>query len=109
VNFPFGQTVSLVKRVKSGTDAYGNDVYTETATSVAGAYAPAGSTEQLQGQDVVTTQPTVFLPPGTSVAAVDAIDVAGQRFEVDGVPNVWGNALTGWQPGVEVRLKRVTG
>lgn len=109
MNFPFGETVSLVTRVKSGTDAYGNDIWTETATDVPGAFVPGGSTEQLQGQDVVTTQPTVLLPPDTSVTAVDAVDVAGQRFEVDGMPNVWTSPLTGRQFGVEVRLKRVTG
>lgn len=108
MTFPFGQTVSLVKRVKSGTDSFGNDVYTMTSTDVLGAYAPGGSTEQVQGQDVVVTQPTVYLPAGTDVSSVDAIDVAGQRFEVDGLPNNWQNPFTGWRPGVEVKLRRVT-
>ncbi|MGZ6806389.1 MAG: hypothetical protein ACXVGG_07115 [Mycobacteriaceae bacterium] len=107
MTFPFGQTVTLVKRVKSGQDAFGNDVYSTTTVAVSGAFAPGGSSEQLQGQDVVITQPTVYLPAGTDVSAVDAIDVAGQRFEVDGSPNDWQNPFTGWRPGVEVKLRRV--
>jgi hypothetical protein len=109
VTFPFGRDVSLVRRTKSGTDAYGNDAFTTTTTVVKGAFAPGGSTEQVQGQDVLITQPTVYLPAGTDVSAVDAIDIDGDRFEVDGTPNHWMNPFTGWQPGVEVRLRRVTG
>ena len=109
MTFPFAQTVTLVKRVKSGTDALGNDVYTESTTDVPGAFNPGTSAELVQGQDVVTTQPTVFLPPGTDVSAIDAVDVAGQRFEVDGDPKDWRNPFTGWTPGVEVKLRRVTG
>ena len=107
--FSFGRSVSLVRRSKSGTDAYGNDVFATTSTVVAGAFAPGGSTEQVQGQNVVITQPTLYLPPGTDVSAVDAIDIDGDRFEVDGTPTDWVNPFTGWNPGVEVRLKRVTG
>jgi hypothetical protein len=51
----------------------------------------------------------VYLPAGTVVGAIDAVQVAGQTYEVDGSPNDWQHPLTGWRPGVEVRLKRVTG
>ena len=109
MTFPFGQSVSLVKRTKSGVDAFGNDVFTTTSTVVSGVFAPGGSSEQIQGQDVIVSQPTVYLPAGTDVAAVDAIDINGDRFEVDGSPNDWRNPFTGWRPAVEVRLRRVTG
>lgn len=108
----FAQTVTLVGRAKSGTDTLGNDVFAETSTDSPGIFAPGGSTEQLQGQDVVTDQPAVFLPTGTSVAVIDAVVVGGQRFEVDGEPNIWPpNPFTGWQPeySVQVKLRRVTG
>lgn len=109
MTFPFAQTVTLVKRVKSGTDGLGNDVFTTTTTDVPGAFNPGTSAELVQGQDVVTTQPTVYLPAGTDVVATDAVQVAGEQFEVDGSPNVWTNPFTGWAPGVEVKLRRVTG
>jgi hypothetical protein len=109
VIFPFGRDITLQVRTKTGTDAYGNDVFSTAPTVVKGAFAPGGSTEQVQGQNVLITQPTIYLQPGTDVSAVDAVDIDGDRFEVDGTPNDWINPFTGWSAGVEVRLRRVTG
>lgn len=105
----FGQLVTLLRRTVSGQDAFGNDVMAETSTVVLGAFAPGGSSEVTQGQDVVITQPTVYLPAGTAVTPADGVEIAGDRYEVDGSPNDWLNPFTGSQPGVEVRLRRVTG
>lgn len=109
VTFPFGVNVTVVSRAVSGTDSLGNDVFTLTKTVVLGAFAPGGSTELVQGQDIVITQPVAYLPPGTVVGPSDAVQVAGTTYEVDGSPNAWLSPFTGWQPGVEVRLKAVTG
>lgn len=108
----FTTPVDLTSRTVSGRDPLGNDVYTTTVTTVDGIFAPGSSAELVQGQDVVTTQPTVFLPTGSDLSAVDAVKVNGLQFEVDGDPNVWPpNPYTGWQPefSVEVKLRRVTG
>jgi len=109
VTFPFAQTVTVVKRVKSGTDSFGNDVFTTTQVDVPGAFNPGTSAELVQGQDLLTVQPSVYLPPGTDVAAIDAVQVGGLLYEVDGSPNAWTNPYTGWNPGTEVKLRRVTG
>jgi hypothetical protein len=109
VTFPFGQSVSLVKRTKGVPDALGNDTWTTTSTTVRGAFDPGTSVESVQGQDLLVTSPRVFLPAGTDVGAIDAIDVAGSRYEVDGSPNDYTNPFSGWRPGVVVQLKRVTG
>jgi len=109
VTFPFPQTVTVVRRVKSGTDGFGNDVFTTATADVPGAFNPGTSAELVQGQDLLTVQPSVYLPAGTDVAAIDAVQVGGELFEVDGSPNVWVNPFTGWAPGVEVKLRRVTG
>jgi hypothetical protein len=109
VTFPFGQAVTLVKRVKGAADALGNDTWTTTSIPTNGAFDPGTSVESVQGQDLLVTSPRVFLPAGTDVSAVDAIDVAGARYEVDGSPNDYTNPFTGWNPGVVVQLKRVTG
>lgn len=108
----FTVPVTLKRRTVSGQDPLGNDVFTTVDVAVAGVFAPRGSIEQLQGQDIITTQPVVYLPTGTDVDAVDAVTVNGSLYEVDGEPNVWPpHPLTGWQPeySVEVRLRRVTG
>jgi hypothetical protein len=109
VTFPFGQQVTLISRTVTGQDSYGNDVYGETSTTVVAAFNPGGSTELVQGQDMVTVQPTVYLPASVQPLAVDAVLVNGQRFDVDGVTDVWQSPFTGWHPGNVVKLKRVTG
>lgn len=109
MTFPFGEPIALHTRAVTGRDSFGNDIYTDTVTTVQGAFDPGGSTEAVQGQDLVITQPTVYLPAGTQVAAVDAVQVAGLMFEVDGSPNAPQNPFTGWQPGVVVKLRGVTG
>lgn len=109
MTFPFGQPITLVIRTKGEPDSFGNDTWTTTTTTVAGAFNPGASAELVQGQDILTVQPTVYLPPGTVVGAIDAVQVGGEQYEVDGSPNTWTNPFTGWQAGVEVKLKRVTG
>jgi long-subunit fatty acid transport protein len=96
-------------RTKGAPDAYGNDTWTTTSSTVRGAFNPGTSSELVQGQDLLTVQPSVYLPTGTAVTAVDAVQVGGQVYEVDGSPNDWANPFTGHAFGVEVRLKRVTG
>jgi endonuclease YncB( thermonuclease family) len=104
------QTVTLIRRTKGVPDAFGNDTWTTAATPVQAVYAPGSSSENVgQGRDALTLQPTVYLPGGTDVRAVDAVVIDGDTFEVDGEPIDWRHALTGWNPGVEVRLRRVTG
>lgn len=127
MTFTFTQPIVLVTRTVAARDGYGNDVYGQAATVVTGAFAPGGSTEQVQGQDLIVTQPTVYLPPGTDVTALDAVVVdpvladdgtpttdesgalLGEHYDVDGTPSSWQSPFTSWNPGVEVRLRRVTG
>jgi hypothetical protein len=111
VTFLFGQPITLLKRVKrTQPDSFGNDVFDAVPqVTVTGAFNPGTSVELVQGEDILTTQPTVMLPPGTQVAAIDAVQVDGLVYEVDGSPNAPVNPFTGWQPGVVVKLKRVTG
>lgn len=108
--FAFGQPVTILHRTQgSARDNDGNFAPTTVSVTVQGAFAPRGSTEIVQGQDVVITQPTVYLPPGTVIGPADAVTVAGVTYQVDGAPNAYVNPFTGWQPGVEVKLREVTG
>jgi hypothetical protein len=65
--------------------------------------------EQVQGRDTLVEHLSIYLSAGTAVTHLDAVDVDGQRWEVDGSPTVYLHALTGWKPGVEVGLRRVAG
>lgn len=112
--FGFGPQITLVTRTVTGQDADGNDVYGETTTTVQGVFAPGGSAEYppgtgSSGGDQVISQPTVYLPLGTSLAAVDAVEVGGVRYEVDGDPLVWASPSGSKLGGVQVPLRKVTG
>jgi len=109
VTIPYPMTVTLVRRTKGTPDSLGNDTWTEGATPVAAIYAPGSSSEQVQGRDSVTTTATVYVPATTDVRAIDAVIVAGKRYEIDGDPTTWTSPLTGWTPGIEVRLRRNAG
>lgn len=109
VTWAFAQTVTLITRTVTGQDAYGNDIYGETSTTATAAFNPGTSAEVVQGQDLVTIQPSLYLPPEVDPQPVDAVEVGGQRFEVDGDTNVWQSPFTGWQPGNVLKLRRVTG
>lgn len=109
MTFPFGEPITLMTRTKGAPDALGNDTWTTTTAVVTGAFNPGVSAELVQGQDLLTTQPTVYLPAGTIIGAIDAVQIDGMTYEVDGSPNEWRNPFTGWGAGIEVKLKRVTG
>lgn len=109
MSFPVGIPVTIIKRIKAAPDTFGNDTWTEQRTDLRGVYDAGGSAELLQGQDLLTVQPTVVVPTGTDVSYIDAMEVptGGERFEVDGKPNAPVNPFTGWAPGIVIRLKRV--
>lgn len=109
MTLPVGQVMTVIKRVKGPSDSFGNDTWTEARADVRGVFNPGGSTETVQGQDMLVVQPTVVLPAGTDVAAIDAVEIDGDRYEVDGNPSAPVSPFTNWAPGIVVKLKRVTG
>lgn len=108
--FPFGESATLSVRVVTGRDSDGNDVYgsSDTVVDLCG-FDPGLSSEIVGGQDTVTTQPTLYMPPGSVAGHVDTVTVRGVTYDVDGEPTVWRSPFTGWTPGVVVKLKSVTG
>lgn len=116
MQFTFGESVILHHRAEAQTrDADGNDTYLDRDSTVGGcAFAPGGSTELTQGQDLITTQPTVYvpresLPTGVSVAAIDAVTARGVRYQVDGEPQDFRSPFTLFTPPLVIRLKNATG
>ncbi|MFC0546929.1 hypothetical protein [Kutzneria chonburiensis] len=107
---PLGnQTVTLVRRVRAGTDDYGEDVFTTERVMVEGcSFQPVSSAEQLGTADRVVTRYRLFAPPGTDLDAVDAVEVAGQSWEVDGDAENWPD-LAGAAHHVECYLRKVEG
>lgn len=108
--FPFPEDALIHTRAKTGTDGDGNDVYSDVTVTTSGAFAPEGSTELIQGQATLITNPTFYLSDGAPVpSASDRLEVRGVVYEIDGQPQEYRNPFTGSAPGAVLRLERVTG
>jgi hypothetical protein len=109
-SFAYAETMTLVKRSVSGQDDYGNDIYDETPITVDQCvFQPAGSSEGLIFADQVSTSDTIFMPYGTDVSALDAIDFDGERYEVTGDVSSWESPFSGRTSPIRVAVTRVTG
>jgi hypothetical protein len=110
--FPFGETVQLVKRTVASQDEYGDDVFTEIVTVFDSVPVfPRGTSVENQGQtrDTVFIGLNVVFPPGTVVESTDRVIVRNVTYEVEGMPFEQTSPFTGWNPGVVVALRDVTG
>lgn len=109
--FPFGETATIQSRVAGAPDRYGEPTWTWTSTTVEGCgFDPGISTETPQTfRMAVSTQPTLYAPPGTTVAVSDRVVVRGDTYDVDGHPWDGKSPFTGWEPGVVVKLTRSEG
>jgi len=105
----FTEAVTIVRRTKGAPDDFGNDTWTEVGTVVRAVMAPGVSSEQIQGRNSITIQPSIYVPAGTDVTRIDAVFLHGLKYEVDGEPVTWVHPLTGWAPGIEVKLRRAEG
>lgn len=104
-------TVLLLQRSATGKDALNAKTYSYLPVPMPGAvFAPGTTTELVQGQDLVTTQPTVYAPPGLPVATpVDRMQVDGVTYEVDGGGDVWTDPWEDAQVGQVIKLEAVAG
>lgn len=104
--FPHGEPITLLANGTTSTDSYGDPVPSQTSVTVMGAFDPGGSSEN-EAQGTGDARPTVYLPPGTVVSWVDAVQVCGVTYQVDGSPNDWSNPFTSSTFGVVVKLRGV--
>ena len=111
MSFPYGQTVTIVRRTVTGQDEYGNDVYTETTEDVTLVVVqPSGSTENIQFTDQVSIGMVFYFPYGTVINPTDAISFAGDKYEVEGNPQAWPpSPFSGNFSPIEVRATLITG
>jgi hypothetical protein len=59
--------------------------------------------------DVLVTDRVLIHPPGVDLIPADAVEIRrAYGYQVTGRPVDWLNPLTGWNPGMEVRLEKVT-
>jgi hypothetical protein len=105
-SFGLGEPIILLQNGAPVADEYGDPIPSQTPVTVTGGFNPGTSAEN-PGQDTATTRPSVYLPSGTDVSWVDAVQVRGVTYQVDGSPNDWISPFTGTQFGIEVRLRGV--
>lgn len=109
--FPFGVTIVLIRRTPSGqVDEYGNDIMSETRVSVPNTvFVPAGSSEYLTFADQSSATETFYLPYGTAVSVLDAIEFRGITYEINGVPDIWQSPFSGNVSPIRVNAVKISG
>lgn len=111
--YPFGESVVVHRFKESIRNAHGQSVKVfhpdELVSRVA--VAPRSTAEPDNGISERVIYPmSLYFEPGFALSALDEVTVRGERFAIDGgVSGEWVNPFTGWAPGSEIRLKRVTG
>ncbi|MGW4487859.1 hypothetical protein ACWEOE_28925 [Amycolatopsis sp. NPDC004368] len=81
------------------------------------AFAPSASASQRASREdndrkaQVDTMAVLYVPPGNPVISAQhkVRFPDGSVWNVDGKPSPWSSPLTGWTPGGEVHIRRVTG
>lgn len=111
VNFPAGETATVLRAGPTTRDPYGNDVPgPDTATDYEGcAVWPRISSEDVQARDQVIEGLYVLFPTGADVLSTDRVRVFGTVYLVDGDPGLYRSPLTGTTLGPQVALTKVTG
>ncbi len=110
-----GETVARLRR-KLVTDPYSGEATMGTwadadELSIEGcAVAPSSTNEPINSnrQMVITTM-SVYGPADMDVQAADRIRSRSGLWEVTGDNAAWLNPFTGWRPGDEFPVKKVTG
>lgn len=109
--FPFGITVE----VERGTRNEHGDVNYAVTHSIEGcADAPRASTEVNENRTTVIVGKTLYGPYGADLRFDDRVVLPGtaprkeRTWRVIGEIGNWRNPFTGWTPGFEVALERVS-
>lgn len=106
--FAHGEWITVMSTTTT-RDEYG-DAVTESTQFEWGpcAVAPRYATESTDPRTApVVVGKTVYGPtPPTPLDSDDVLLIDGLAYEIDGEPGKWRSPFTGWEPGVEVAVKR---
>lgn len=101
------ETITRVRRASSGTDSYGQPVYTISEESVNAIVSQRVSGTNFDADQIVLTDGlTVYLPSGYDVQDDDKFTIRGKTYELDGDAFDWRDGLGSWAPGTVVNLQR---
>lgn len=107
-----GQTITVIRGGAPTINDFGEDVPgppSEIRIDNCVVY-PRTTEEQTQGRDLVITGLNVLMPPDApEVYPTDQVDYRGVVYDVDGDVAAWRSPYSGWRPGVQFALTRVSG
>lgn len=104
------RTCTLILRDLSGTvDDYGNPVPSERTITTVCELQQRQRTEPGDQGEVSDTTWLLVLPAGTTIDTGDAVEVAGERYELVGAPWPARNPRTGLESHVEATVRRTAG
>lgn len=103
MTFPYGGVSVTVQR--ASYDRYNDPTYTDHH-DIPNAFVY--SVSSVESGLAVTDRRAMIVPSGSDVQPTDRIKVGTVIFQVKGLPEDWVHPLTGWAPGMEVSLERVT-
>jgi hypothetical protein len=110
VTYPYGEVITVWREVR---DRFGDTTVVDERQIGGVALAPRTSAED--GADrrtaVVTSGLTLYASEPTGLDATWRIrrELDGTVWTVEGNAGLWSNPLTGWAPGEQLQLRRVTG
>lgn len=104
--FPFGITVEVHRSMQV---KHGDRTYVLSHTIAGCAMAPRYSNEVTDRRSAVIVGFSLYGPPGSDILAKDRIRTPdGNFYHVVGEAAEWTSPMTGWRPGFEAALERVT-
>lgn len=104
--FPFG---SIAVFVSQTTNNLGERTAAVSTTVDGCAIWQTPGVQTVGSQDTMTYDAELLAPAGTSVNSTDRCTVDGVTYEVVSQPIAWKSPLTGWEPCIEVHLRRTDG
>lgn len=110
MSYPTPHTVSRIRRTKTGENALGQPIYSDTATPVAVyGWQPTNQQErytaELAGRTVSDLK---LLSPTGDFKSSDAVVIDGVTYEVDGEVEDFTHGPFGFTPGFAIGLRRVS-
>lgn len=107
---PFGHGITVTIERPGGQTRHGDRLPPVTHTVSPCTAYPRSTSEDNAIRDQVEDVWVLLAPYGADITETDVIVLPdGRRYEVDGAPGGFASPYTGWQPGTQIVLRRVTG
>jgi len=107
-----GETVTVWREVRNefGDDVVVTEERTLSGCAVAPRSVPGSSPETDGARNIVVAGRTLYAPPHSGLTAHHQVRLRdGSVWRVEGEVGAWRSPFSGWYPGDQAELERVTG